>query len=358
MRLECLSLQRCFQIGDSALADLLKAAASTQQQLRCIALSHLQLQHWPTATHSTASAAVPDNELASSPDSPMAPDQQITPISTLVAGSGLQVLALHNCSAITAEGLQVVASACPQLRLLFLGGSTVQVPKQSAAGGSSGSSYIPMLNSIPRSRAATIAGVLRKAPSCHHPSAHLIAAQLVELVLQLPQLLLLEITFLPHGVRSELRAMLVDSSCDTPVRVLDLCESKSITAALEYGSRTGPHIPCSADGNATDLNGGKLKMHLALLLEAAANCSNAARQTPLHVAVDVDDVGAVEVRPGIVPAIPAAARSDRLAHYNNQPTQLCQGGMQAPLGACLCSIPTFILFFAAFPSSPSAWVAA
>ena len=324
------------------MGELLEAAASTKQQLRCIALSHLQLQHWPTAAHSNASAAVPEDESASSPDSPIDPGQQITPISTHVAGSGLQVLALHNCSGITAEGLQVVASACPQLRLLFLGGSTLQVP--SLPGGSSGSSYIPLLNSIPRSRAATIAGVLRKAPSCHHPSAHLIAAQLVELVLQLPQLLLLEITFLPHGVRSEVRALLADSSCDRPVHVLDLCESKSITAAIEYGSKTGVHTPSSVDGSARDLKSGKLKIHLALLLEAAANCSNAARQTPLHVAADVDDVGAVEVRSSNAPTVPAAPRSTCLARYSKQPAQLCHDGMQAPSSACLCSVPIFTLF--------------
>ena len=288
--------------------------------------------------------------MSRSPDSPVVLGQQITSIPTHIATSGLQVLALHNCSGITAEGLQVIASACPQLRLLFLGGSTIQVPKQSPVAGSSSSSYIPMLNSIPRSRAATIAGVLRKAPSCHHPSAHFIAAQLVELVLQLPQLLLLEITFLPHGVRSELRALLGDSPCDRPVHILDLCESKSITAAVEYGSRPGVHTHSSVGGGASDLKDGQLKRHLALLLEAAANCSNAARQTPLHVAVDVDDVGAVEVRPANAAAIPAAVSSDCMACPSEQPTQLCQGGMKAPSGVCLCSMTHFTVSFAALPS--------
>lgn len=341
-------LQRCFQIGDNALAELLEAAASTQRQLRCIALSHLQLQHWPAAAHSNASAAVPEDELASRPDSSMAPGQQITSIQTHTAGSGLQLLALHNCSGITVEGLRVIALACPQLQLLFLGGSTIQVPKQSPTSGSSGSSYIPMLNSIPRSRAATIAGVLRKAPSCHHPSAHLIAAQLVELVLQLPQLLLLEVTFLPHGVRSELRALLADSPCDRPVHILDLCESKSITAAVEYCSRTGVHTHSSVDGSARELKGGKLKKHLALLLEAAANCSNAARQTPLHVAVDVDDVGAVEVRFGNAPTILAAARSDCLAGHSDQPVSRwlksaskCLALLHSHLHSILCCNPIF-----------------
>lgn len=285
-----MSLQRCFQIGDSALPELLEAAASTRKQLTCIALSHLQLQNWPPAAHSNAPAAVPQDELTGKPDSPMASVQQVTP--THLTRSGLQVLALHNCSGITAEGLHLIASACPQLCLLFLGGSTIQVPKQSQAGCAPSSGYIPMLNSIPRSRAATIAGVLRKAPTCHHPSAHLIAEHLAKLVLQLRQLLLLEITFLPHGVLSELRSLLADSPCDRPLRVLNLGELASITAAIEYGSRTGIHSRSSSEASGGGVQGGKLKM----LLEAAANCSNAARQTPLHVAVDVDNVAAVEVR--------------------------------------------------------------
>lgn len=306
-----MSLQRCFQIGGSALAELLEAAASTRQQLRCIALSHLQLQNWPPAAHGNAPAAVLENELAGNSDSPMAPAPQVTPTPTHLVGSGLQVLALHNCSGITAEGLHLIASACPQLCLLFLGGSTIQVPKQSQAGGAPSSGYIPMLNSIPRSRASTIAGVLRKAPTCHHPSAHLIAEHLVKLVLQLPQLFLLEITFLPHGVLSELRSLLADSPCDRPLRVLNLCESGSIMTAIEYGSRTGIHRRSISEASGGDVQGGKLKM----LLEAAANCSNAARQTPLHVAVDVDDIAAVEVRPSNAPTIPAAAKSHCLARH-------------------------------------------
>ncbi|KAL3150449.1 hypothetical protein ABBQ32_000280 [Trebouxia sp. C0010 RCD-2024] len=292
LRLQFLSLQRCFQIGDNALTELLGAAAYTRQQLRCIALSHLQLQHWPAVIPGGAAASAPEDELANSPVRPTLPSQHIASAPFCPAGSGLQMLALHNCSGLLAEGLQAVATACPQLYMLCLGGSTIQVPKQSLTNSVSGGSYIPMLNSIPRSRAATLAGVLRKAPSCHHPSAHSIAVHLFQLILQLSQLSLLEITFLPYGVRSELRSLLVDSPCGRLVHVLDLCESKSITAAVEHGSRMS--ISTDPSTCATELKGSKLKLHLALLLEAAAHCSNAVRQTPLHVAVDVDDVGAVQ----------------------------------------------------------------
>ena len=310
LRLQFLSLQRCFQIGDNALAELLAAAASTRQQLRCVALSHLQLQNWPTGIQGGAAATASEDELPGSPATPTLLSQHIVLAPICHAASSLHMLALHNCNGLSAEGLQAIAIACPQLYMLCLGGSTIQVPKQSRVDSASGSGYIPMLNSIPRSRAATLSGVLRKAPSCHHPSAHSIAVHLSELVLQLPQLLFLEITFLPYGVRSELRSLLASSPCNRLVHVLDLCESKSITAAVEHSSRTSSTAGLST--SATHLKCSKLKSHLALLLEAAAHCSNAVRQTPLHVAVDVDDAGAVEVNTWFLKPSLAPVKSDSL----------------------------------------------
>ena len=275
------------------MAELLHAAASTKQQLRCIALSHLLLLHWPKAVQSSPAEA--EDELASSSDSSVLHSQHIsTSLPSLPGGPGLQALALHNCHGITPQGLQAIAAACPQLQMLFLGGSTMQVPKQSKGSSVAGRTYVPMLNSIPRSRAATIAGVLKKAPSCFHPSAQPVASELLKIVLQLPQLLLIEITFLPYGVRSELRSLLVDSHSSRPLHVLDLCESKSIAAALGL-TNNNSLLSKSTGTHEREAKDCSLASHLALLLDAAANCSNAVRQTPLHVAVDVDDANAVEV---------------------------------------------------------------
>ena len=294
-RLEFLSLQRCFQTKDSALDELLEAAITSKQSLQCIALSHLQLQQWPAAATPLSLQAAKDSDqdgLSSSPDHvPEVLHDRICPAASAVAGSSLQALALHNCHGITPAGLQAVAAACPQLQMLFLGGSTLQVPKQQGSVMSPG--QIPMLNSIPRSRAATIAGVLQKSPSCFHPAAKPIAAELAALVLQLPHLVLLEITFLPHGTRLELRSLIADSCGSRHVQVLDMCESKSITAAVTYSSSTMKNRSRGSDG--TLLMRGKMQAYLKLLIEAAVNCSNAARQTPLHVAVDVDEASAVEV---------------------------------------------------------------
>ncbi len=232
------------------------------------------------------------DDLSSSPDHVLEElYNRITPVASAVAGSSLQALALHNCHGITPAGLQAVAAACPQLQMLFLGGSTLQVPKQQSS--VMGPGQIPMLNSIPRSRAATIAGVLQKSPSCFHPAAKPIAAELAALILQLQNLVLLEITFLPHGTRLELRSLIADSCGNRHVQVLDMCESKSITAAVTYSNSNVKHRSRGSDG--TLLMRGKMQAYLKLLIEAAVNCSNAARQTPLHVAVDVDEASAVEV---------------------------------------------------------------
>ena len=74
------------------------------------------------------------------------------------------------------------------------------------------------------------------------------------------------------------------------VHVLDLCECSSIAAAATRHSKLHRDVD-----NAGDVAGESGQHQLRLLLEAAANCSNAARQTPLHVAVDSKDAKAVEV---------------------------------------------------------------
>ncbi|KAL0034492.1 hypothetical protein WJX79_005379 [Trebouxia sp. C0005] len=253
-RLEFLSLQRCFQTKDDALDELLEAAITSKQSLQCIALSHLQLQQWPAAASQFSMQAAKDidqDDVSSSPE--------------------------H------------------VLEMLFLGGSTLQVPKQQSNAISLG--QIPMLNSIPRSRAATIAGVLQKSPSCFHPAAKPIAAELAALVLQLRHLMLLEITFLPHGTRLELRSLIADSCSNRQVQVLDMCETKSITAAITFCKSTVKNRSRGTDG--TLLMRGKMQAYLKLLIEAAVNCSNAARQTPLHVAVDVDEASSVDALLGL-----------------------------------------------------------
>ena len=300
-RLEFLSLQRCFQAKDDVVSELLTAAASTKQALRCIAVSHLQLQQW------AADTPLPINNGTEEQDTTMqdVDKEQSLPQEVVLQshGSRLYALALHNCQGVTSAGLQAVATACPQLQMLFLGGSTLSITKSTAATAAAPQGQIPLLNSVPRSRAAAITTLLQRTPARWHPAARQIATELAALSQQLPQLMLLEITFLPHGVRQELQ-LLMDNmgSGNTPstagemynsscaVHVLDLCECISIAAAATRHSRLHQD---AAKACASDM--GQRQQHLCLLLEAAANCSNAARQTPLHVAVDSKDAQAVEV---------------------------------------------------------------
>lgn len=210
--------------------------------------------------------------------------------------SSLYAVALHNCQGISSAGLQAVATACPQLQMLFLGGSTLSVVKPAAAGSAAQPGQIPLLNGVPRSRAAAITTILQKAPAHWHPSARQTASQLASLVQQLPQLLLLEITFLPFGVRHVLRSLLQSPNSQEDMRavhVLDMCEGSSIAAAACKYSKL--HRDITGMTSESIVVRDQRQQHFQLLLEAAANCSNAARQTPLHVAVDSKDAQAAQV---------------------------------------------------------------
>lgn len=300
-RLEFLSLQRCFQAKDDVLSELLATAASSKQTLRCIAVSHLQLQQWATSSDLST-------ELNMSVQSGTVQEMEATQTvpkqlhASVRQSSQLYALALHNCQGITSAGLQAVVTACPQLQMLLLGGSNLSIPlSMTMCSIATAAAGIPMLNSIPRSRAATITTLLQRAPARRHPAARQIATELAALTQQLPQLMLLEVTFLPHGVREELKGLLenrdTDMRADTgssnracKVHVLDFCECSSIAAAATRHSELYQH---AVDASAAA--GAQRQQHFRLLLEAAANCSNAARQTPLHMAIDRKDPEAVEV---------------------------------------------------------------
>lgn len=296
VKLECVSLHRCFQTRNNALGELLEAAASSKQSLQCITVSHLDLRLWPK-TQSQQHTDVPkDNSQLAVPilSSDAECVQQLPaaqPFSSL-SGSSLTALAVHNCHGLTPAGLQVMAAACPKLQLLFLGGSSIHALKRSSqAPPASAAGHIPLLNSIPRSRAAAIAGVLKKCSPSQHPAAHAIAAELAAIVADMPDLSVLEITFMPSGTRTELRSMLADSCSDRCIQILDLCEPQSIETAVAYSNIARLTCYAKHDGHAKC---GAVQAYAGQLIQTAVHCSNSARQTPLHVAVEVDDASAVE----------------------------------------------------------------
>ena len=297
-KLECVSLHRCFQTRNNALGELLEAAASSKQSLQCITVSHLDLRQWPKSQSQQHTGMPKESSQSASPvlSSDAECVQQLPtaqPFSGL-AGSSLRALAVHNCHGLTPAALQVIAAACPKLQLLFLGGSSIHALKRSSqATTASAAGHIPLLNSIPRSRAATIAGVLKKCSPAQHPAAHAIASELAAIVADMPNLSLLEITFMPSGTRTELRCMLADSCSDRVIQILDLCEPQSIGTAVEYSNSARLTCHAKHDGQA---KGGAVQAYAGQLIQTAVHCSNSARQMPLHVAVEVDDASAVEVR--------------------------------------------------------------
>lgn len=202
-KLQCLNLQRCFQLNDLCLTDLLArscrlvasqnedscssaSAAAASSALQCIALSHLNLAAWPPAAHSNSTTSSTASTVAvggfaegNSCSATAAFWQQVqdvvraallhlpsgldvaallphggassaVPRTVSNSSSSLRVVVLNNCSQLSIEGLLTIAIACPQLELLMLGGSTLKASWDSgpaagsaAAAGGGGSTAEP-----------------------------------------------------------------------------------------------------------------------------------------------------------------------------------------------------------------------
>lgn len=178
-QLQSLNLQRCFQLTDQCLTDVLEYACgshSSSKALQCIALSHLNLAAWPAAAAADASAdsnnddnnsssgssstvsgsdesgdacaaSVMNNFAADAAGSTAAqwgdvagallyklPKQLGAPLLSTGSTAALRMVVLSNCNMLTVSGLVSLAVACPQLEYLFLGGSTLKSPEVLAAG--------------------------------------------------------------------------------------------------------------------------------------------------------------------------------------------------------------------------------
>jgi hypothetical protein len=178
-RMQCLNLQRCFQLTEACLTDLVEqscgataaagggAAAggkgddaqhissagsrSRSSSLQCIALSHLNLGNWPFQVHASGgSAAAPDE---ARPVQAAAFWQRLEGVvhaallrvpsqlglcsgsapAAAAASSSLRAVVLNNCSQLSVEGLLALAAACPKLEFLMLGGSTLKASWDTAA---------------------------------------------------------------------------------------------------------------------------------------------------------------------------------------------------------------------------------
>jgi hypothetical protein len=179
-QLQSLNLQRCFQLTDACLTDVLEYACanySSSKSLQCMALSHLNLAGWPAAagdaqstqendsnnsadarssssSNSRSSLGADGNNRASSSIGCAGagstaqqwlsfaqqllsglPKQLGLPLLTPTSAAALRVVVLNNCNLLPTSGLIILAVACPQLEYLFLGGSTFKAPDSPAAAG-------------------------------------------------------------------------------------------------------------------------------------------------------------------------------------------------------------------------------
>lgn len=174
--LQVLNLQRCFQLTDASLSDMLLLSREPTAELQCAALSHLTLTSWPPAAPvaragganttygsaaATAAGAVTAATAANQPSAggwaslqraaaaallrlppgldaataaaPAAAPLPVYPLATPPPGGGLRILALSNCVGLSAEGLLLLAGAAPRLQYLLLGGCVLRPGSSSSS---------------------------------------------------------------------------------------------------------------------------------------------------------------------------------------------------------------------------------
>lgn len=330
--LQALDLQRCFQLTSSSLAAFLRPAASAGAgagaagsglRLQFLGLSHLNLsqlqlqvsQHsdtlhaddTPPDTHTSATGAGPSADSraigGTSHDSAAAAStSHMVPLPASVGG-GLRMLALHNCTQLSAGVLLQVAAACPQLQLLLLGGGAFLQrtgPSHTAA-----HDLAPQLQLLcpssagPTNVAEAINQAVESSPALAafnastpvHNHLSTISISLVAAALCLPQLQVLELTFMPPTVVPTVtRALeLLRDELGLPATpvVWDLTQQDGVQAALDM-LRVARVADASASSTAP-----ATAPHLAAAIKCAVNCSSSARTTPLHSAAFGGSAGTV-----------------------------------------------------------------
>eukprot|EP00878_Enallax_costatus_P002552 GHUV01002734.1.p1 GENE.GHUV01002734.1~~GHUV01002734.1.p1 ORF type:complete len:842 (+),score=303.61 GHUV01002734.1:543-3068(+) len=223
-QLQCLNLQRCFQLTYVCLSDVLLrtsgsgVASASSKVLQCIAFSHLNLAGWPFSINTTHRTSSQGNESETSPESGITgslPEssnnsssrdywwrlQQVvqsllqrlpphlghswtSPLA--LEASSLRVVTLNNCTMVSWEGLVSIAVSCPQLEYFMIGGSTLTAttPAADAIAGPAVAAYVPPQAAAPHAAA----GAAVAAPSAAEqlPAALRQLAELLQLPAELP----------------------------------------------------------------------------------------------------------------------------------------------------------------------------
>ncbi|KAK9831152.1 hypothetical protein WJX74_005178 [Apatococcus lobatus] len=203
-------------------------------------------------------------------------------------GMGLCILALNNCVRLAPEGMRAIASSCPQLEHLFLGGTTIITPHSSAAVVGppalvqNNSQSFPGLMAEGSPRASQVSALrsmmdaIRGIAPADSGGVHIqVATELAGMVSKLPCLQTLELTFASAGILDTLRASTAVQEREG-LRIWDFCsldcllDAKKLLHAWDRGD-AGPQA-------------NQLHPDLVMAISAAVNCSSRAKHTPLHLA--------------------------------------------------------------------------
>lgn len=315
--LTSLNLQRCYQLDTIALTLVLTASAQPAASLTTLAVSHLFLYNWPSAAQSLHTFQAQAQAKSSTFDT--APSQLVLFTAEPAVGSqqpasgcteacakplaprtsGLQILALHNCTKVSAEALQCLATACPQLEMLLLGGCSF-APAMSRAG-ELGS---PVL--LPR----------RQPQHWLHcmdiPVDSALVHSLVEPASRLPHLKLLELSHAPALTAAAVAADLAQQR--NRVQVVNLCNTE--------GVQVGPLSLCLAV---------LLTSSPSWRLETGVNATMMKRHVSCFEHTDPHEDHHVTSTPSRTPSDPPAARLWHTAEYSFTSTH-CKLG-------CCCRHP-------------------
>lgn len=248
--LRVLNLQRCFQLGASSLDEALISSGSVASEgsLQAVCLSHLDLGRWLPQGQASADAM-----------------------------SQLRILALHNCMRLAAPALLSLATACGgSVRYLLLGGGTLAAVQA-----------VPDTE-LPAAATEHISAAFPRASNSESQQAQsAVALALVAMVLSMPSLEVLELTFFPPAVLAALRTVLADSrlpSRRAPIAIWDLATPAGVAAAAASQRRIAA-AAIGVDSTPVQQSAG------AMILRCAVNCSSArARTTPLHGTAERGDI--------------------------------------------------------------------
>lgn len=313
--LQVVNLQRCFQLTSLTLTEGLKYANTANSQLQCLLFSRLSLVDWPQSDQVGlgqlfADILGPSREeevwsLLSGRAHCVGKGSAPLRCQPLFQGCSLKMLVLHNCGNVSYRAFEALATCCPNLSAICLGGTFVgaTLPENRAGG-------ISEYEVIFKQTAEVVSdcGIQIDEP------CRAVCIQLLALLQCLARLWLLEVTFFPPGTCAFLKSIvskrLVNLSPlqSDALEVLDLSQTSGGRRALELKHElTRQHAVGTLDHWKFE---GLTVKALDMALRGAVNCAMGSphgpsmfSQTSLHRSAEEGDA----VRAGLLLSLGACA---------------------------------------------------